>query len=282
MACHRSAVIPPAADRVAGEPGPGQDRADDDADESGGVAGGEQPARCWRCHSRQRGVPGRGHERDAGGPGDAGCVTDARMDGEDIAQAGDGQHPPDLPLPRGQHQVKPSAPDVLPRAGQRGQAAGVDELQALQVNNDIAPAGRHHGQRRRDLRRCCYVKLAAQHHDNMAAALAGTHFYADHFRVAFPLQQQQRRDRCAVCGFAGLGVDSLSGQSRSMCPRAHRNLRIRLLWTSVALCAWLEPRCQMAAPIARRAGTPVVPGLPREDAAQFRELPAGGAGELAR
>ncbi len=63
-----------------------------------------------------------------------------------------------------------------------------------------------------------------------------------------------------------------------MCPRAHRNLRIRLLWTSVALCSWLEPRCQIAAPIARRAGSLSFLAC----RASLRRPGGSGAGELAR
>ncbi len=84
------------------------------------------------------------------------------MDCEDIDQAGDGEHPQHLQLRRGKQQVKPGAPGVLPRVYQRCQAAGVDELQAFQVDNDSSSAGRRHGQRCRDLRRFCYVKLPAQ------------------------------------------------------------------------------------------------------------------------
>jgi hypothetical protein len=36
----------------------------------------------------------------------------------------------------------------------------------------------------------------------------------------------------------------------------------------------------MAAPTARRIGTHIFPGPPREGAAQFRELPPSGRGEL--
>jgi hypothetical protein len=100
-----------------------------------------------------------GHDRFGDASGDAGCFVDAGMDREYVDQAGDGKHPQDLLLRRGQQQVKPGAPGVLPRKRQRCQAAGVDELQALQVDNDIASAGRYHGQRRRDIRRFCYVKF---------------------------------------------------------------------------------------------------------------------------
>jgi hypothetical protein len=64
------------------------------------------------------------------------------MDREDIDQMGDGKHPQHLLLRRGQQQVRPGAPGVMPRAQQCCEAAAVDELQALQVDNDTAPAGR--------------------------------------------------------------------------------------------------------------------------------------------
>jgi hypothetical protein len=111
------------------------------------------------------------------------------MDGEDLDQAGDSKDPQHLLLRRSQQQVTPGVPSVLPHAHERGQAAGVDELQACQINDDLPLAGGDLRERSRDKRGIGYVKLAAQHDNDATVGFTGPEFQAAHWG-AFLLQQQ--------------------------------------------------------------------------------------------
>jgi hypothetical protein len=64
-------------------------------------------------------------------------------------------------------------PGVLAHSYQRRKAAGVDELKACQVDDDVALAGRDDGEFGYDSHGVCYVKLPAQHHDDSSVAFAG-------------------------------------------------------------------------------------------------------------
>jgi hypothetical protein len=52
--------------------------------------------------------------------------------------------------------------------------AGVNELQARQVNDDHVPTRRHSRKLGHDIRGVHHVKLPAQRHDHWAVALTGT------------------------------------------------------------------------------------------------------------
>jgi hypothetical protein len=114
------------------------------------------------------------HMRRWGASGEAGRVLDASVDREDIGHASDGKDPQHLPLRRSQQQVTSGMAGEPPRAHQRCQATGVDELQAFQVDDDLTcPVG--------DLRESgcdtgglCYIKLPAQAHDDLVVAFART------------------------------------------------------------------------------------------------------------
>ena len=111
------------------------------------------------------------------------------MHGEDIEQAGDGEHPKHLPPRGGQQQVTPGVPGVLPRTHKGCQAAGVDEPQGRQIDDDPRLAGRDRRERSRGPRGVNYVKLAAQHDDDVTITVAGTQIQVEH-EAAFLLQQQ--------------------------------------------------------------------------------------------
>jgi hypothetical protein len=57
------------------------------------------------------------------------------MDGEHTGQPGDGTNPQHLVLRRGEQQVAPGLPGLLPGEDQGSQAAGIDELQAPEVDD---------------------------------------------------------------------------------------------------------------------------------------------------
>jgi hypothetical protein len=121
-------------------------------------------------------------------PDAASRLLDAGMDGEDIDQLGNGKNSQHLVLRGGQPQVTPGAPGLPPDEHQGCHAAGVDELQASQVDDDRLLAGHDRHERGRGAGGVCYVKLPAQLDDSPSVA-AGTQIYADH-RSAFLLQQQ--------------------------------------------------------------------------------------------
>jgi hypothetical protein len=100
------------------------------------------------------------------------------MDGEDIDPAGESKDPQHLLPWGGQQQVTRGVPGMLTPARQRRHAAGVDELQAGQIGDDLWFAGRDRGKRSRNARGTCDVQLAAQRDDNVTAVLAGTQIHA--------------------------------------------------------------------------------------------------------
>ena len=57
------------------------------------------------------------------------------MDGEHTGQPGGGKNPQHLILRRGEQQVAPGLPGLLPGDYQGSQAAGIDELQARQIDD---------------------------------------------------------------------------------------------------------------------------------------------------
>jgi hypothetical protein len=124
-----------------------------------------------------------------GQAGAAGRFIDAGMDGEVIEHASKGKNPQHLLLWRGQQHITPGMPGLLPDTCQRRQAAGVDEFQPSQINDDLALTGHGHLERSHDTRSVCDVKLPRQRHDSPAAAFACTQIHANH-KDAFLLQQQ--------------------------------------------------------------------------------------------
>src|ERR1039458_8040419 len=78
---------------------------------------------------------------------------------------------------------------MLAPSRQRCHAAGVDEIQARQIDDDRQVAGRDRRERSRDTHSVCYIKLPAQRDDNVTVAFAGTQIHAEH-GGAFLLQQQ--------------------------------------------------------------------------------------------
>jgi hypothetical protein len=73
----------------------------------------------------------------------AACRTGhAGIQGEDTDHAGGGKNPPHLRLRRGQQQVTASLPSLAADTRQRGQVVAIDEFQAGQIDDDLAPRGR--------------------------------------------------------------------------------------------------------------------------------------------
>ena len=111
------------------------------------------------------------------------------MDGRDIDEAGNGQDQQHWPLWRSQQEFTASGAGMLPRAHQRRQAAGIEELQASQVDDDDALTCRD------DRKRFCGtlgihdVKLTAQRHDRMTGIFTGTQIRAEHERALLLRQQ---------------------------------------------------------------------------------------------
>lgn len=102
------------------------------------------------------------------------------MNGEDIDQPDEGKDPQHLLLRRGQQQLTPRLPGQVPAAHQRGQAAGIDELQACQIDDDLRAADRDRGERDRDTSGLRHVKLPPQRDDNLTVAFAGTQIHTSH------------------------------------------------------------------------------------------------------
>jgi hypothetical protein len=69
-------------------------------------------------------------------PGDPGHLLRAGMEGEDIVHAGEGKKSHHLVLRRGERQVTRGAPGLCPYEHRGCHAAGVDELQARQIDDD--------------------------------------------------------------------------------------------------------------------------------------------------
>jgi hypothetical protein len=109
------------------------------------------------------------------------------MEGEGIDQTDDGKNPQHLLLRRGQQQVTAGAPGVLAPARQRCHAAGINEFQAAQINDDLRLAGRDCPEPGCDARGICDVQLPTQGHDS--DAFADTQIHADH-GYAFLHEQQ--------------------------------------------------------------------------------------------
>ena len=110
------------------------------------------------------------------------------MNGEDVDQPGEGKDPQHLLPRRGQQQLTPRLPGQVPAAHQRGQAAGIDELQACQIDDDLGAADRDRGERGRDTGGLRHVKLPPQRDDDLTVAFAGTQIRTSH-RGAFLPQQ---------------------------------------------------------------------------------------------
>ncbi len=111
------------------------------------------------------------------------------MQGEHIDQPGERKDPQHLLLRRGEQQLTPGPPGQVPPAHQRCQAAGIDELQARQIHDDLRLAGRDRREPGRDTGGLCYVKLSAQRDDSLAVSFADNQIHTSH-RTAFLLQQQ--------------------------------------------------------------------------------------------
>lgn len=88
--------------------------------------------------------------------------------------------PPYLRLRRGQQQVTASLPGLVADTRQRGQAAAIDEFQAGQIDDDLAPVGGEGRQRSRSTACGSYVQLSAQRHHDPAAVSAGTQAHTSH------------------------------------------------------------------------------------------------------
>ena len=111
------------------------------------------------------------------------------MQREGIDQPGEGEDPQHLLLRRGEQQLTPGAPGQVPPAHQRCHAAGIDELQGRQIDDDLRLAGRDRRDRGRDTGSVRHVKLPAQRDDNLTVAFAGTQIHSGH-RGAFLFRQQ--------------------------------------------------------------------------------------------
>jgi hypothetical protein len=144
----------------------------------------------WQRAAELAGPPLKyGHSHPRGVPGTADRLGHAGMNGKDIDQARKGKNPQHLLLRRGQQQLTTGVPGLPPPPHERGHPAGVDELQACQVDDDIALAGRDRSERSRDAHGVCYVKHPAQRDDHLTVAFAGTQIHADQWD-AFLLRQQ--------------------------------------------------------------------------------------------
>ena len=87
-------------------------------------------------------------------PGTAGRrLGHGGMNGKDIDQAREGKNPQYLLLRRGQQQLTTCVAGLPPPPHERGHPAGVDELQACQVDDDMALARRDRSERSRDAHR---------------------------------------------------------------------------------------------------------------------------------
>ena len=120
----------------------------------------------------------------------AGCLVHAAVNGEGIDQADKGEEPGHLGLCRGQHHLTSGVPGVLAGSGQRCHAAGVDEPQACQIDDDLWPAGHDFCERCRDICGVGYVKFPAQRDDNLTFVFAGTQIHSGHGEVPSCLLQQ--------------------------------------------------------------------------------------------
>jgi hypothetical protein len=91
--------------------------------------------------------------------------------GQDTSKTRSGQDQQRLPLWRSQQELATGGGWMLTREDKRGQAAGVKQLQAGQVDDDHGPTCCDGRKRGRDSRGIHDVKLPAQHHDSLPAAV---------------------------------------------------------------------------------------------------------------
>jgi hypothetical protein len=111
------------------------------------------------------------------------------VDGQHIGETRSGRDQQRLPLWRSQQELATGGAGMLTREHERPRATGVNKLQASQVDDDHGPtccAGRKRG---RDGRGIHDVKLPAQHHDSLPAAVTGTQIRAEHGRALLLRQQ---------------------------------------------------------------------------------------------
>jgi hypothetical protein len=93
------------------------------------------------------------------------------VDGQDISKTRCGQDQQRLPLWRSQRELATGGAGMLTREHERRQPAGVKKPQAGQVDDDHGPTCRDGVKRGRDSRGSHVVKLPAQHHDSLPAAV---------------------------------------------------------------------------------------------------------------
>jgi hypothetical protein len=93
------------------------------------------------------------------------------VDGQDISKTRCGQDRPRLPLWRSQQALTTGGAGMFTREHERGQATGSKKLQAGQVDDDHGPTCCDGIKRGRDSRGSHDVKLPAQHHDSLPAAV---------------------------------------------------------------------------------------------------------------
>src|SRR6185437_16314692 len=101
-------------------------------------------------------------------------------DTEGVAQAGESKSQHHFPLWRGEYKVPAGLPGLPSAARQRSHAAGVDELQARQVHDDLRLAHRGRGERSGYRHSVDQVELAAQRDHGAAVTAAGTQVRAEH------------------------------------------------------------------------------------------------------
>jgi hypothetical protein len=125
------------------------------------------------------------HSHRTGPPGAASRLAHAGINAEDLSQADDSQNPQHPILRRGQQQVTPRPPGLH----QRRHSAGVNKLQARQIDDYLPRPGRDPGLRGSDSRGVCYVKLPPQRNNSLTVAFADTQINADHGCAFLRLQQ---------------------------------------------------------------------------------------------
>jgi hypothetical protein len=75
---------------------------------------------------------------------------------------------------------RPGLPGLIADTGQCCQAAGVNEVQSSQIDDDLALIRHGRPESRHDAHGVCDIKLSRQPHDSVAAAFAGTQIHAKH------------------------------------------------------------------------------------------------------
>jgi hypothetical protein len=99
------------------------------------------------------------------------------MHGERVYQPNLRKDPQHLPLRRGQEEITPGMPDVAPHPDQGRYAAGVDEIQGRQVDDDHAPARCHGTKLGYDACGVHHIQFPAQRHDHWGTGLTGTRIH---------------------------------------------------------------------------------------------------------